>query len=48
MVFKMGRQDVLTEGDSHAASEETAIVASDTHNNSLVVARMQSQVGGLS
>ena len=26
MVFKMGRNDVLSEGDSHAAVEETALV----------------------
>lgn len=47
MIFRMGRQDVLSEGDSHAASEETAIVAQDTHRNSLIVARMQSQAAGL-
>jgi len=48
MLFKMGRHDVLTEGDSHAASEETAIVAQDTHRNSLIVARLQSEAAGLS
>jgi hypothetical protein len=48
MVFRMGRQDVLSEGDSHSAKEETAIVASDTHNNSLIVARLQSEAGALS
>lgn len=47
MVFRMGREDVLDEGDSHAASEETAIVAQDTHRNSLVVARLQSEAAGL-
>ena len=47
MVFRMGRTDMLNEGDSHAAPEETMLVTRDTNRNSLIVARMQSQAAGL-
>ena len=48
MIFRMGREDVINEGDSHATEEETAIVAVDTHRNSLIVSRLQSEAAGLS
>lgn len=48
MVFRMGRNDVISEGDSHAGPEETAVVAQNTHRNSLIVARMQSEAASLS
>jgi hypothetical protein len=40
MIFRMGREDMVNEGDSHASTEETSIVAVDTHRNSLIVSRL--------
>jgi catalase (peroxidase I) len=40
MVFKMGREDIFDEGDSFASSEETSLMAMETHRNSVIVARM--------
>jgi catalase (peroxidase I) len=40
MVFKMGREDIFDEGDSFASTEETSLMAMETHRNSVIVARM--------
>lgn len=48
MIFRMGREDMVNEGDSHASTEETSIVAVDTHRNSLIVSRLQSEQANLS
>jgi len=47
MVFKMGREDMTEEGDSFASSEETSLMAMETHRNSVIVARMQSEAAAL-
>jgi len=47
MVFKMGREDMESEADASASSEETSLVAQETHRNSVVVARMQTSAADL-
>ena len=47
MVFRMGRRDVTSEADATASSEESSIATLDAHRNSLIVARMQNPVTGL-
>lgn len=47
MIFRMGREDVVDEGESHADETETKLVTLDSNRNSLIVARMQSDQVGL-
>lgn len=48
MVFRMGRQDVVSEADATVSTEESQIATLDAHRNSLIVSRMQSETAGLS
>jgi hypothetical protein len=47
MVFKMGREDMESEADANASTEETSLVAMETHRNSVIVARMQASAAEL-